>query len=220
MTAGLDEVVASRAAGSLHRLGAAHLPEVLTPEGRSALLERARRAAFVLADARVGRVRQTAEIAVLPAPWRGEGTLNRLGRELRDWLRTPSWGPTHLSRFEPDEATYMRYPAGGGGLSPHLDGRRYGLAIAVFSLCGEARLLVCADRAARSVLGSIDCRPGDLVLLRASGFAGCADGRPLHAISASSDRLSLTLRMSTAANDGVVSGCAGNLGCHLQSTKG
>jgi hypothetical protein len=68
----------------------------------------------------------------------------------------------------------------------------------VLSLQGSARQAIVADRAASRPLASWRCRPGDVVLLRAPGWAGRDDGRPLHLVeSDAGERLSLSLRMDS-----------------------
>ncbi|MGQ0521181.1 MAG: hypothetical protein ACT4PX_08530 [Actinomycetota bacterium] len=105
--------------------------------------------------------------------------------------------PTGVRAFVPTEARYMRYTGRAAGLGFHRDGKCYALLVCVFSLAGSAPFRVCAeDGAPLEVL----VHAGDLVLLRAPGFAGDPDGRPRHAVGAplAGDRVSLTLRMVRA----------------------
>lgn len=99
--------------------------------------------------------------------------------------------------FVPTEARYMRYTGRAAGLGFHRDGKCYALLVCVFSLAGSAPFSVCAEDGA-----PLDflVHAGDLVVLRAPGFAGSADGRPRHAVGAplAGERVSLTLRMVRA----------------------
>jgi hypothetical protein len=98
--------------------------------------------------------------------------------------------------YELNELTLTRYRGRGAGITAHRDRRRYRLLIAVLSLQGSARLTIVADRAASRPLASWLYRPGDIVLLRAPGWAGRDDGRPLHIVECDAgERLSLSLRM-------------------------
>jgi hypothetical protein len=104
---------------------------------------------------------------------------------------------TGVRDFVPNEARYMRYTGRSAGLGFHRDGKCYALLVCVFSLAGSAPFSVCAeDGAPLDVL----VHAGDLVVLRAPGFAGSADGRPRHAVGGplAGDRVSLTLRMVRA----------------------
>lgn len=104
---------------------------------------------------------------------------------------------TGVRRFAPTEARYMRYSGHASGLGAHRDGKCYALLVCVFTLLGSAPFAVTGeDGPSLDVL----VHAGDLVILRAPGFAGIADGRRLHAVGAplAGDRVSLTLRMVRA----------------------
>ncbi len=98
----------------------------------------------------------------------------------------------------------MAYQGRSSGISAHRDHRRYGLIVAILSLTGRGRLTIVADRTSNRTLAELDCRPGDLVLLRGTGLADPidrSDPRPLHAVSAPAGgaRVSLTFRMDVLA---------------------
>lgn len=108
----------------------------------------------------------------------------------------------------PNEATVMRYRGTSLGISGHRDARRFVKVVAVLAVTGAARFEVLADRDGDSVLDSWEVRPGDLVLLRGPGLAGCPDRepRPFHRVSFPEvGRISLTFRMDAehGAHQGV-----------------
>ncbi|MGH9004930.1 MAG: hypothetical protein ACRDYV_17545 [Acidimicrobiia bacterium] len=147
----------------------------------------------------VGQVRQRAEELVVPVGKAGYPVTARLAAALHAAASPRSPRLLGLERFVPNEAVYLRYRGRAAGISPHRDHKRYAVLIAVFTLLGEARLSVVADRAGEHVLASWLTAPGDLFLLRASGFGGDEDRRPLHAVGPPTgyERVSLTLRMDT-----------------------
>lgn len=120
--------------------------------------------------------------------------VNDLASSLGDMVRS-SPDAYGLRRFEATEARYMRYRGRAGGLGPHRDGKCYGLMVAVYSLSGSAPFTVLPDGTEPAVRMLVE--PGDLLLLRAPGFAGQPDGRRRHAVGAplSGERVSLTMRM-------------------------
>ena len=97
------------------------------------------------------------------------------------------------------EMVLQKYPCGLVGITPHRDGTPYTDLIAVFTLCGTARVGICADRAGNgeTVLNS---QPGTVILLKAPGFAGATtDHRPFHFVSdITEERISLALRQKRA----------------------
>ena len=105
----------------------------------------------------------------------------------------PEW--TGLRSFVPTQARFMRYAGAGAGLGLHRDGKCYALVVCVFSLAGSAPFRVVDDDGEPFL--DVLVHAGDLVLLRAPGFAGFGDGRPQHAVGApiGDHRISLTLRM-------------------------
>jgi alkylated DNA repair dioxygenase AlkB len=85
-----------------------------------------------------------------------------------------------------------RYPPG-GGISPHRDGLKYLNIIAVLVLEGEGRFCLCDDRDGTNPR-EIGNAPGDLLLMRASGF-NKQDVQPFHFVDQiSAPRTSFALR--------------------------
>lgn len=104
-------------------------------------------------------------------------------------------GGTGVECFDPNEARFMRYAGAAAGVGVHRDGKCYALLVCIFTLAGTAPFAV-VDDDGRRVLDVL-VHAGDLVLLRAPGFAGGADGRPRHTVGQplAGPRVSLTLRM-------------------------
>jgi hypothetical protein len=177
------------------RSGFAHVPSLLGTDTCERLLSCL--AGWPLSDApaQVGRVSQRARMAVIPAErWEPLAALVELVAHLHTGLATSGWIP--------NEATIMCYEGEGSGISSHRDNRRFGLLVAILSLAGRGRVTILTDRAGERPLADLDCRPGDLVLLRGAGLADPDDGsdpRPLHAVDApaAGRRVSLTFRMDT-----------------------
>ncbi len=74
----------------------------------------------------------------------------------------------------------QRYDAGSFGITPHRDGLRYINLVCLFTLAGNARFLVCADRTGRDAC-EIYAAPGGVILMKAPGFLGSPE-RPFHAV--------------------------------------
>lgn len=191
----LDEGFDERALDDVFRHGAAFVPGALPEPMRADLLGEAEasRGRFLDLPDRVNGVAQ-----------RGEQLAVRIGdpfhpalRRLVAMLCTALAAQPHFTGvhgFMPTEARYMRYTGNAAGLGAHRDGKCYSLLVCVFSIAGSAPFTVFGDgqEPARELL----VHAGDLVLLRAPGFAGLRDGRPRHAVGAplAGERVSLTLR--------------------------
>lgn len=90
----------------------------------------------------------------------------------------------------------QRYHAGSAGITPHRDHIRYVGLVALVTLEGQARFLLCDDRGGANPR-PIGLAPGGLTLMRAPGFAGRHD-RPFHCvIEVTEPRVSLGLRQDT-----------------------
>ena len=198
----LGERMGAGAHGDLARHGFAHLPGALSEGGRRRLLDDAGAAGsrFLVLPDRVNGVTQCADQLTLRVGGAGHPAVNDLARSVVDAVaRWPV--SAGAAGFRPTEARYMRYTGDGAGLGAHVDGKFYRVLVCVFSLVGAAEFRVVADRwgpAARFLV-----EPGDLLLLRAPGFAGEADGRRRHAVGPPVDgdqRISLTLRMVGATS--------------------
>jgi hypothetical protein len=75
----------------------------------------------------------------------------------------------------------QKYEQGSIGITPHRDGLRYINLICIFVIAGQGRFFVCADRSGKEAV-EIDATPGNVILMRASGFLG-EDLRPFHFVS-------------------------------------
>jgi alkylated DNA repair dioxygenase AlkB len=182
--------------------GAAHVPDVLTPEGEHDLLRALEGAPFEPAPEQEGRVRQRYDLLVVrPAALPGPRLLplGRLAQQyalrLRDCEREP--GLDWLAGFEPTSVYVQRYPPGPDeGISEHRDVSRFARLISVFSLGAPAEFRLFAERGGPPVR-RFDLRSGDLVLLRAPLSPDERGVRPLHAVSSPREgvRYSVTIRM-------------------------
>lgn len=145
----------------------------------------------------VGPVRQGAEELVVAVGDPDLPVMAHLARALRRAV-VGAGSDLGFRRYQPQEASYLRYRGPDAGISPHRDAKRYVLLVAIFTLVGRAPFRVVADRAGGQVLASWLTVPGDLCLLRASRLGGKAEGRPLHAVGPplGAYRLSLAFRMS------------------------
>ncbi|WP_435105162.1 hypothetical protein [Arhodomonas sp. AD133] len=92
-----------------------------------------------------------------------------------------------------NELILQRYVDAAYGITPHRDHRRYRYLVAVLVLSGQGRFLVCDDRAGRGAR-QVAAQPGELILMRAPGFAA-SERRPFHAVvDVSGRRLTLAMR--------------------------
>ncbi len=107
--------------------------------------------------------------------------------------------PAPLARpFAFNDLIVQRYPTGSLGITPHRDHIRYEGLVALITLSGAARFFLCADRSG-SGAREVPCSPGDLLLMRAPGFAGRRD-RPFHYLGeVRRARLALGLRHDVRA---------------------
>lgn len=104
--------------------------------------------------------------------------------------------PLLRPEFHINDLAIQRYERGGRGITPHRDHVRYDGLVAVVPLSGAARFCVCADRVGGQAR-EVPAPPGNLLLMRAPGFAGRSD-RPFHFVAdVTRRRLSLGLRHDT-----------------------
>lgn len=80
-----------------------------------------------------------------------------------------------------NDIVVQRYSPGSFGITPHRDHIRYRDIVVLLILCGDGDFYTCADRES-SARRIIDIRPGDILLMRAPGFAG-SDARPFHGLA-------------------------------------
>lgn len=97
-----------------------------------------------------------------------------------------------------NDIVVQRYAAGSFGITPHRDHVRYRDIVVLLMLCGDGDFYTCRDRAGTETR-IIDARPGDVLLMRAPGFAGSA-ARPFHGLAdVRSLRYSVGFRHDTLA---------------------
>ena len=101
-------------------------------------------------------------------------------------------GPLNLN-----DLVVQHYQAGSFGITAHRDHIRYTGLVALILLSGEGgRFFACAERSGAGAR-EIPWRPGDLLLMRATGFASRTD-RPFHYLSdVMTERYSIGLRHDT-----------------------
>ncbi len=141
-------------------------------------------------------VRQDFDICMAPPK---PGALWDLAARLEEYLAhalgavqpPPLAGPISLN-----DLVVQRYPPGSFGITAHRDHVRYTGLVALILLSGEGRFFVSETRSGNGAR-EIPWRPGELLLMRAPGFAG-RDDRPFHYLSdITSERYSLGLRHDT-----------------------
>ena len=178
----LDPGTLRSALDAVATLGFARIARGLDDARRAELIAAAP-ARFAPLEPEIGPVRQGGEIAEVPVD--GSPAVLSFARELAAAVRgtaDPEWGLDDL-RFT--DASYMRFRPDDAGISPHRDHKRYRRLVAVVSLEGQAPFAVVNDRKGEDVVARWTSRPGDVVLLRGTGFAGLDDGRPMHTVGPS-----------------------------------
>jgi hypothetical protein len=182
--------------------GAASVP-FLDAGGCARLVEAARHLTWRAARPVIGegdrRVLQDFELTVrLPedGPWRE--TADLVNAALAEAAGGLSPNPLPAG-FQINDLILQRYAAGSRGITAHRDHIRYRGLVALLILSGNGRFCLCDDRSgagAREIVAAA----GDLLLMRAPGFAGSPE-RPFHFLDGiSAERLSFGLRWDTAAN--------------------
>ena len=92
----------------------------------------------------------------------------------------------------------QKYEAGSFGITPHRDEKKYGVVICIIPLTGKGVLAACDNREGSNPV-PVDTTPGNLVLLRAPGYAGM-HARPMHAVSdITEERIVIGVRFPTGA---------------------
>ena len=188
------------------RIGAGTVRGALTPEARHGLVAALDAAAFERAPERVGGVRQDFGLLVMkPGLAPADPPLSALldlAEEYASLLRAQamSLDEAWLADFVATDIHVQRYGLGSEGISPHRDGRRFIKLISVFSFGSPAEFRLFRDRRG-SPMRRYQLDPGDLLLLRAPGFADRPSAGPLHSVSgpAGEARHSITLRMEQPA---------------------
>ena len=194
LIAGVDDVAAALA--SLDEHDAVSLP-VLSEAFRRALLVEARAMDYRPARQTIGEgdrvVRQEMALSTDFAP---AGLFHRLRRDFEDLVvlaaarlaRQPFTVPL---RF--DDMIVQRYRVGALGITPHRDHLSYINLGCLFTIAGEARFCLCADRTGHDAR-EIDAAPGRVIFLRAPELYG-KKNRPFHFVGRiRAERYSLGLR--------------------------
>ncbi len=186
---------------AIRAVGAASVP-LLRDDGRERLLEAALRGVYRTSRETVGSgeniVRQGMDCcAVFPddSPFHA---FTAAFQTLVDEALAGLDDDPFATPLKFDDKMLQRYAAGSIGITPHRDSARYINLACLFTLAGDARLYLCADRAG-SEMREIDHAPGSVVFLRAPGFLG-SDERPFHTTTEIGvGRVSFGLRQRRAA---------------------
>ncbi len=191
------------ALGEVRRRDACKIAGALTADARHRLVAALADAGFQRASEQVGAVRQDFDLLVVRPPASGDPSfvsLLALCDEYAELLRGLIPQQPWLGDFAPSDIYVQRYSPGSQGISPHRDGRRFVQLVSIFSLGAPAELHLCRDREGSS-LRRYRLACGDLLLVRAPGFAGQADAGPLHFVSGPKGgvRYSISLRMEHRA---------------------
>lgn len=186
------------------RRGYARVPGALSEAWQAALVAEVATREFTPVLEQIGEVRQRAEGLAVRVGDPALPVTGALAAALRRAVVSGTVGIQGLACYRPNEATYHRYRGPDAGISPHRDFRNHRLLVGVFTLAGRARFRIVADRAGNEELAAWQTQPGDLCLLRAPGFDGEPEGRPLHAVGPPLDgeRLSLAFRMAATGEPG------------------
>jgi 2OG-Fe(II) oxygenase superfamily len=182
------------------------LAGALTTHERRELLPALERLKFQPAARLVGEVCQDFDLLVLstdqPSQAAAPAPLLALVETYAELLRATATavGADWLTDFMPTDISLQRYRRGASGISPHRDSRQFVRLISIFSLGSPAEFRLFRDRRG-SPLARHNLNSGDLLILRAPGFANRSAVGPLHSVSGPADgvRYSITIRMKEAA---------------------
>lgn len=175
--------------------GAVSIP-FLTAEERSALSEEAKKLEYIKQPEQAfgGIVRE--EVASCSVKDEGSlffQTADRVARFVTELCSVTGQG---FPQFPKPHVALQKYEAGSLGITPHRDEKKYGLVIAIIPLVGKGDLSTCDDRAGNNPHKQ-DTAPGNLVLLRAPGYAGM-HVRPMHVVNnITEERIVLGVRFPT-----------------------
>ncbi|MFQ5959061.1 MAG: hypothetical protein ACE5LF_06805 [Alphaproteobacteria bacterium] len=169
---------------ALRRRGATSLP-ILNDPFRRRLLDEARRRPYRRArdvvDSGDRIVRQDMDVC---DDFARDSLFHLLGRRFGALVEAGLEGVAPYPFATPldlNDLMLQRYDTGSFGITPHRDRLRYINLVCLFTLGGNARFLICADRSGRDAR-EIDASPGTVILMRAPGFLGSQE-RPFHAAS-------------------------------------
>jgi len=171
-------VEVAAAAGRVAAEGIVCVPDAVPPEACARLLREVEAAPFVPEPETTGPVQQRLDTLELGDELAAYAAI----RELRDELAAAVQRHAPLRDWKPNDASVLRYRPGEAiGITPHLDGRRYGLVVAVVTIAGRARVSRHETREGPAV-HTWPIEPGTLMLVRGPGLTG-PDERPFHSVS-------------------------------------
>jgi hypothetical protein len=186
--------------------GVCKIAGALTPDARHELRMALEALDFQGTPQWVGEVRQDFDLlAIKPGLGRADTALAPLLALAESYAallrsRALSLDEPSLADFVPTDLHVQRYSLGSAGISPHRDSRPFIKLISIFSLGSPAEFRLFRDRRGPP-LRRYQLSSGDLLLLRAPGFAHRPSAGPLHSVSGPTDdvRYSITLRMKQPA---------------------
>lgn len=201
-----------RAFVELGRDGCAHLEGFLSTEWCEALADEIRRTELTKRPEQFQWAEQRLLSRTVSAPFDGYPSTAAIAEMLRKNVRELMPDVEGAESYGPTEANFHEYPPGEIGITPHRDEADSRFMVAVLTVEGAADFLVYEDhqiprhdlgtviemRQSAPVIEQWSLTAGSLILLRAPGFDGNADGRPMHEVSGSTDgssRLSVVFRM-------------------------
>jgi len=181
--------------------GVCRIAEALTSDARHELGMALEALDFQRAPQWVAEVRQDFDLlAIQPGLGRADTVLAPLLALAESYAALLRANEPSLADFVPMDLHVQRYGQGSAGISPHRDSRRFIKLISIFSLGSPAEFRLFRDRRG-SPLRRYQLNSGDLLLLRAPGFARRPSAGPLRSVSgpAGEVRYSITLRMKQPA---------------------
>lgn len=193
----------ARAVREVAEQGVAVVPEAVSATGCEVLRREVEGGAFRPQPDTIGPVRQRLDTLELRDRLDSFPAVEQLRKELAAAVERHAAPDSPLRHWQPNDVSVLRYqPTAGIGITPHLDGRRYGLLVAVATIAGRARLDLHLDRHGEPVQSWLVV-PGSLMLLRGPGLTG-PDERPFHSVSPPLDgepRYSIGFRMNTRPDE-------------------
>lgn len=188
---------------ALRKVGAVFIERALDVAFLDQVVREVRDVPFERMPAEEGRAQQGGErFRIVDRSAQAYPSLTRLGSDLAERVRQDGLTIPGCTSWRPNDVLVQRYGVGDLGITPHLDLKRYRCLVAVFTLEGAARFTICKNRDGDPE-ATWTAAAGSLILLRAPGFDGHENGRPLHSVSgpAIGRRISLSYRMDSTRSD-------------------
>lgn len=171
------------------------VPDAVQSDGCARLLREVEGAPFVPEPETTGPVQQRLDTLDLADELGAYPAI----RGLRDEVAAVVQRHPPLRDWRPNDASVLRYRPGEAiGITPHLDGRRYVLVVAIATIAGRARVNRHETREGPPVQTWL-IEPGTLMLVRGPGLTG-PDERPFHSVSGpvgDGPRYSIGFRLDT-----------------------